>query len=44
MYRITDMGLPLPHRPALNSWYDRLTGRPAYRQTVMTSYDELRGA
>ncbi|WP_372571045.1 glutathione S-transferase family protein [Ruegeria jejuensis] len=28
--------------PALSAYYDRLTQRPAYREHVMISYDELR--
>ncbi|RZW11851.1 MAG: glutathione S-transferase family protein [Rhodobacteraceae bacterium] len=44
MYRYFTMDIPRPHRPALADWYARLTRRSAYRETVMTSYDELRGA
>ena len=42
MYRYFDIGIDRPDRPALAAWYGRLTARPAYRATVMTSYDELR--
>ena len=43
MYRIHDIDIPRPDRPALSAWYDRLRDRPAYRDTIMTSYEELRG-
>lgn len=42
MYRYFDIAVPRPERPALAAWYARLTERPAYRETVMTRYDELR--
>ncbi|MBT8409028.1 MAG: glutathione S-transferase family protein [Alphaproteobacteria bacterium] len=42
MYRYHNMDIPRAARPDLHAWYDRLTSRPAYRETVMTSYDELR--
>ena len=42
MFRIHDMDIPRRERPALAAWYARLAERPAYRDTVMTSYDELR--
>ena len=42
MYRYFSMDIPRAERPALAAWNDRLTARPAYRQTVMTSYEELR--
>lgn len=42
MYRYYTMDIPRPDRPALAKWYKRLTERPAYRATVMTSYEELR--
>ena len=44
MYRYFTMEIPRPERAALDGWYDRLTQRAAYRETVMTSYEELRGA
>jgi glutathione S-transferase len=43
MYRYFDIDLPRPDMPALARWYRALAARPAYRATVMTSYDELRG-
>jgi len=32
-----------PQIPHVRAWYERLQKRPAYRQHVMVSYDELRG-
>lgn len=43
MYRIHDVDIPRPERPALTAWHARLQERPAYRDVVMTSYEELRG-
>ena len=42
MYRYFDMEIPRPSRPAVERWYGALSGRQAYRETVMTSYEELR--
>lgn len=42
MYRIHDLDWPMGDFPHVRAWYDRLAERPAYRDTVMTSYDELR--
>ena len=44
LYRYYTLDIPRPDRPALAAWYARLSERPAYRETVMTSYEELRGA
>lgn len=44
MYRYATMEIPRPDRPALTAWYQTLSERPAYQSTVMTSYEELRGA
>lgn len=44
MYRYFTMEIPRPDRAAVSDWYGRLTARPAYRDTVMTSYEELREA
>jgi glutathione S-transferase len=43
LYRWYTMDIPRPYLPRLGEWYDRLRERPAYRQTIMTSYDTLRG-
>ena len=42
MFRIHDMDWPKGEFPAVSAWYTRLCERPAYRATVMTSYEELR--
>lgn len=42
MFRYHDMDIPRADYPALSDWYKRLSERPAYRDSVMTSYDELR--
>ncbi len=42
MFRVFDLGWPRDGFPAVERWYQRLSERPAYRETVMTSYDELR--
>ncbi len=44
MYRYFTMDIPRPEHAALADWYGRLADRPAYRNTVMTSYEELRSA
>ena len=44
MYRYFTMDISRPNRAALADWYARLSERPAYRETVMTSYEALRGA
>ena len=42
LYRYYDMEIERGDLPALRAYYDRLTGRPAYRQHVMVDYDVLR--
>lgn len=42
LYRYYTMDFDRPNLPALAAYYDRLSQRPAYRETVMTSYDSLR--
>lgn len=42
MYRYHDIDIPRRDRPSLSAWYARLRQRPAFRETVMTSYQELR--
>lgn len=42
LYRYFDIDIPRADLPALRAYYDRLTARPAYRRTVMVSYDALR--
>jgi glutathione S-transferase len=43
LYRWYTMDISRPELPRLAEWYERLSVRPAYRATVMTSYDALRG-
>ena len=43
LYRYYTMGTPYPSLPNVEAWYRRLQDRPAYREHVMISYDELRG-
>jgi glutathione S-transferase len=43
LYRYYTMGTPVPSLPHVEAWYARLKERPAYREHVMVSYDELRG-
>ena len=42
LYRYYDIAIDRPHYPALRRYYERLAARPAYRDHVMISYDELR--
>jgi glutathione S-transferase len=42
-YRYFEMGLPTPEVPHVRAWYRSLCERPAYREHVMLSFEELRG-
>ncbi|WP_299349755.1 glutathione S-transferase [uncultured Shimia sp.] len=42
LYRYFDIDIPRPNLPALEAYFERLTERPAFREHVMVSYDELR--
>jgi glutathione S-transferase len=42
LYRYFDIMIERSDHPALRRYYDQLTGRPAFREHVMVSYDELR--
>jgi glutathione S-transferase len=42
LYRYFDIPIDRRSRPALERYYDRLTVRPAFREHVMVSYEELR--
>ncbi len=42
LYRYFDIPITRQHRPMLRRYYDALTTRPAFREHVMVSYDELR--
>jgi len=42
LFRYFDIAITRQDRPALSRYYDALTTRPAFREHVMTSYEELR--
>ena len=42
LYRYFDIPIDRPESPALRRYYDALTDRPAFREHVMVSYEELR--
>lgn len=42
LYRYFDLDFQRPELPALAAYYQRMTERPAYREHVMVSYEELR--
>ncbi|KOC91536.1 glutathione S-transferase family protein [Winslowiella iniecta] len=42
LYRYYDIAIDRADLPALQRYYQRLTERPAYREHVMVSYEELR--
>lgn len=42
LYRYYDIAIERPDHPALRRYYDRLTARPAFREHVMVSYEDLR--
>ncbi len=42
LYRYFDISITRQSRPALRRYYDALTVRPAFREHVMVSYEELR--
>lgn len=42
LYRYFEMEIERPALPALSAYFDRLAERPAYRDTIMTSFDALR--
>ena len=42
LYRYFDIDIERSEHPALRRYYERLTERPAYREHVMVSYEELR--
>lgn len=42
LFRYFDIPIARPDRPALRRYYDGLVTRPAYREHVMVSYEELR--
>ena len=42
LYRYYDIDIERRERAILRSYYERLTARPAYREHVMVSYEDLR--
>jgi len=44
LYRYFSLDWQRPSMPALFEYYERLKSRPAYRDHVMVSYEELRGS
>jgi glutathione S-transferase len=42
LYRYFDIPIERPELPALRRYYDALSQRPAFREHVMVSYEELR--
>ncbi len=42
LYRYFDISIERPPRPALRRYYDALATRPAFREHVMVSFEELR--
>lgn len=42
LFRYFDIGIERPARPVLERYYRSLTERPAFREHVMVSYEELR--
>ena len=42
LFRYFDIEIERAEHPSVRRYYDMLTGRPAYREHVMVSYDELR--
>ena len=43
LYRYFELEIDRPALPRLEAWYDRLRARPAYREHVMVSFEELKG-
>lgn len=42
LYRYFDIPIARRNRPTLERYYKELTARPAFREHVMVSYEELR--
>jgi glutathione S-transferase len=43
MFRYFTLEIERPDVPNVRAWYERLSARPAYREHVMVSYEDLRG-
>ncbi|MXN65946.1 glutathione S-transferase [Stappia sp. GBMRC 2046] len=42
LFRYFDIEIDRPQHPSLRRYYDRMTERPAFREHVMVSYEDLR--
>ena len=43
LYRYHELDIERPPLPHVAAWYERLAGRPAYREHVMLPFDDLKG-
>jgi glutathione S-transferase len=43
LYRYFELDIERPSIPNVEAWYERLRERPAFRQHVMTPFDDLKG-
>ena len=43
LYRYFELEIERPALPRVEAWYDRLKARPAYQETVMIPFDDLKG-
>ena len=43
LYRYYELDIERPEIPHVEAWYERLRGRPAYREHVMVGFEALRG-
>ena len=43
LYRYFEMGVEVEKPANVMAWYQRLSGRQAFRQTIMTPFNELEG-
>ena len=43
LYRYYELDIEHPNAAHVQSWYDRLKSRPAYREHVMIAFDDMRG-
>lgn len=43
LFRYFNIEIRRPAVPNIERWYERLSARPAYRQNIMVSFEELRG-
>jgi glutathione S-transferase len=43
LYRYFEMGMAVKKPANVVAWYQRLSGREAFQQTIMTPFGELKG-